>query len=98
MTEWLESFREATIQMSATQQPMLSNMHAVFHELQDNIKDILKDLPDNIDPVLKNGLVEAHHKLSDYFLKFDQSDYYHWAACESFPMPFHSHFHMFHSS
>ena len=67
---------------------MLSTTHAVFHGLQDNIKDILKDLPDDVDPVLKNGLVEAHRKLSDYFAKFDKSDYYHWAAHMFLAMPF----------
>jgi len=81
---WLQSFREATTQMSTTKQSMLSTTHAVFRGLQDDIKNILKDLPDDVDPTLKNGLVEAHRKLSDYFLKFDKSDYYHWAARKFF--------------
>ncbi|KAJ3491608.1 hypothetical protein NLJ89_g11321 [Agrocybe chaxingu] len=65
-------------------------MHAVFCGLQDDIKNILIKLPNDLDPTLKNGLVEAHHKLSDYFTKFDKSDYYHWAAfldpCISYTM------------
>ncbi|KAJ3517257.1 hypothetical protein NLJ89_g623 [Agrocybe chaxingu] len=78
--DWLRSFREATTQMSATKRSMLSTTHAVFRGLQDDIKNILIKLPNDLDPTLKNGLVEAHCKLSDYFTKFDKSNYYHWAA------------------
>jgi hypothetical protein len=77
---WLQSFREATVQMSTTKKSMLSSTHAVFMGLQEEIKEIIKGLPQDVDPALKKGLVEAHRKLSDYFTKFDQSDYYHWAA------------------
>jgi len=78
---WLQSFWEATVQMSTTKKSMLSSTHAVFMGLQEEIKEIIKGLPQDVDPALKKGLVEAHWKLSDYFTKFDQSDYYHWAAC-----------------
>jgi hypothetical protein len=81
---WLQTFREATTQMSTTKRSMLSTTHAVFRGLQDDIKTILRELPDHVDPVLKKGLIEAHRKLSDYFMKFDKSDYYHWAARTSF--------------
>ncbi|CAA7268097.1 unnamed protein product [Cyclocybe aegerita] len=88
--DWLRSFREATMQMSATKHSMLSTTHAVFRGLQDDIKNILIKLPNDLDPTLKNGLVEAHRKLSDYFAKFDKSNYYHWAAlldpCISYTM------------
>ena len=57
---------------------MLSSTHAVFLVLQ----DIIATLPSNsaADNTLKEGLLAAHHKLSDYFHKFDQSRYYLWAA------------------
>jgi hypothetical protein len=29
---------------------------------------------------LRNGLLEAHRKLSEYYYKFDQSPFYTWAA------------------
>ncbi|KAJ6556718.1 hypothetical protein B0H10DRAFT_1203841 [Mycena sp. CBHHK59/15] len=31
-------------------------------------------------PALRQGLVDAHRKLSDYYTKFDQSHYYSWAT------------------
>ncbi|KAJ6563518.1 hypothetical protein B0H10DRAFT_2239399 [Mycena sp. CBHHK59/15] len=37
-------------------------------------------LPKSADPALRQGLVEAHLKLSDYYTKFDQSRYYLWAS------------------
>ncbi|KAJ7605042.1 hypothetical protein DFH06DRAFT_1068052, partial [Mycena polygramma] len=40
----------------------------------------LRELPINTPSVLRNGLVEAHRKLSDYYYKFDQSPHYTWAA------------------
>ncbi|KAJ7713178.1 hypothetical protein B0H14DRAFT_3902038 [Mycena olivaceomarginata] len=59
---------------------MLSTTHAIFRGLQQHLKTIIKELPADADPALKEGLVNAHRKLSDYFTKFDQSRYCTWAA------------------
>ncbi|KAK6974780.1 hypothetical protein R3P38DRAFT_2409535, partial [Favolaschia claudopus] len=50
---------------------MLSQTHLVFRSLQKTIKDILSDLPITTDYKLKQGLIDAHTKLSDYYYKFD---------------------------
>ncbi|KAJ7304697.1 hypothetical protein DFH08DRAFT_721492 [Mycena albidolilacea] len=75
VTHWLKMFRSATTQMSATKQPMLSSTHAIFRGLQQRLKAIIAELPESADPDLKEGLVNAHRKLSDYFTKFDKSRY-----------------------
>ncbi|KAJ6595268.1 hypothetical protein B0H10DRAFT_1635709, partial [Mycena sp. CBHHK59/15] len=80
VTGWLKAFRSATTQMSAAKQPILSTTHAIFPGLQQRLKSIIKELPNNADPALKEGLVNAHRKLSDYFTKFDESRYCTWAA------------------
>jgi hypothetical protein len=80
VSKWLMAFRDATTQMSTTKQPMISNTHAVFLGLQKHIKIKLANLPQETDPVLRQGLVDAHTKLSDYFTKFDRSRYYSWAT------------------
>lgn len=77
---WLQMFRLATAQMSATSIPMISTAHAVFRGLQDQLKHILVSLPNNISPSIHSGILSAHRKLSDYFTKFDESPYYTWAA------------------
>ncbi|KAF9542453.1 hypothetical protein CPC08DRAFT_614519, partial [Agrocybe pediades] len=73
---WLELFRSATTQMSTTSVPMISTTHAIFRGLQDKIKAILRSLPDNVSASVKEALLAAHRKLSDYFTKFDESPYY----------------------
>ncbi|KAJ7702124.1 hypothetical protein B0H16DRAFT_1832094, partial [Mycena metata] len=70
VTGWLKVFRSATTQMSATKQPMLSTTHAIFRGLQRHLKTTIAGLPATADPALKEGLVNAHRKLSDYFTKF----------------------------
>jgi hypothetical protein len=60
---------------------MLSTTHAIFRGLQDDIKNILRSLPDSVSPKIKLGLTDTHHKLSDYYYKFDASPFYIWAAC-----------------
>ncbi|KAJ7577180.1 hypothetical protein C8J56DRAFT_899272 [Mycena floridula] len=80
ITKWLKDFRLATAQMSTTKQPMISTTHAIFHGLQAHVKKAIKELPLWADDTLKDGLINAHQKLSDYFYKFDQSQYYTWAA------------------
>jgi hypothetical protein len=59
---------------------VLSSSHAVFCDLQEHLRALLKGLPDDVDPTRKKALTSAHRKLSDYFYKFDQSEYYTWAA------------------
>lgn len=81
--EWLEIFRAATTQMSATKTPMISTTHAIFRGLQDKLKAILGSLPDDVTPGVRSGILKAHRKLSDYFYKFDESPYYTWAASKS---------------
>ncbi|KAJ7461082.1 hypothetical protein FB451DRAFT_1044681, partial [Mycena latifolia] len=83
VSQWLKAFRSATTQMSATKQPMLSSTHAIFRGLQQHLKKTITELPESADPALKDGLVKAHRKLSDYFTKFDTSRYYGWAARSS---------------
>ena len=80
---WLERFRDATTQMSAIHQPMLSHTHAIFRGLQEHLRESLHNLPAGIDLCIRNGLVAAHHKLSEYYYRFDQSPFYIWAARRS---------------
>ncbi|KAJ7105716.1 hypothetical protein C8R44DRAFT_535416, partial [Mycena epipterygia] len=73
---WLSSFRHATTEMFTTSKPMLSQTHLVFCELQSSLKAELAALPSNVAPELKQGMVDAHKKLSDYYFTFDASPYY----------------------
>lgn len=69
---------------------MISTTHAIFRGLQDKLKSILNNLPNDVSAGVKNGILKAHRKLSDYFTKFDESPYYTWAASESlFIVPKH---------
>ena len=80
--DWLCGFRDAILDMSTTKHATLSYVHAVFKGLQDHVKDALRGLPDTAPPALRDGLINAHRKLSDYYYKFDESPYYIWAASE----------------
>jgi hypothetical protein len=82
VTGWLKSFRTATTLMSTTKRPMLSYTHAIFRGLQEDLRTSLRELPLSTPSVLRNGLLDAHRKLSDYYYKLDQSPYYTWAARE----------------
>jgi hypothetical protein len=73
VAQWLKVFRSATTQMSTTSRLTLSSTHTIFRGLQTRLKDILAELPPSTDPDLKQGLLDAHRKLSDYFTKFDES-------------------------
>ena len=84
VASWLKAFRSATTQMSKTKEPMLSTVHAIFRGLQDHISTILRELPDSAPRQLREGLVGAHTKLSDYYWRTDESPYYTWAACAYF--------------
>ncbi|KAF8154305.1 hypothetical protein B0H34DRAFT_721407 [Crassisporium funariophilum] len=59
---------------------MVSTTHAIFRGLQDDLKTILRDLPASVAPKIKQGLTDAHRKLSDYYTKFDESPFYTWSA------------------
>lgn len=78
---WLASFRQATTQMSMTKTMTLSAVHATFRDLQDNLRDALTSLSADAPSGLKDGLLNAHRKLSDYYTKIDESPYLIWAAC-----------------
>jgi hypothetical protein len=80
VTKWLKAFRSATTQMSATKHSTLSFTHAIFRGLQDSVKDSLRSLPYGSSPELRNAVLNAHRKLSDYYFKFDQSPFYVWAS------------------
>ncbi|KAH8827443.1 ribonuclease H-like domain-containing protein [Flagelloscypha sp. PMI_526] len=83
VSDWLGSFRAATTQMSSTKKPMLCHTHKVFRSLQKDLRKMIVELPENDDSStvrLREGLVAAHKKLSDYYFKFDQTPYYHWAV------------------
>ena len=80
VAQWLKSFRSATTQMSTTKRPMLSWTHAIFHGLQDSLADSLCSLLNNTPPPLRQGLLNAHWKLNDYYGKSDKSPYYTWAS------------------
>jgi len=82
VTRWLKAFRSATTQMSTTKQPMLSSAHAIFRGLQESLQDELAKLPDNAPQKLRHALMNAHHKLSDYYFKIDESPFYVWASSE----------------
>ncbi|KAF8237819.1 hypothetical protein L208DRAFT_1245537 [Tricholoma matsutake] len=58
---------------------MLSTI-TVFCGLQDELREIIHDLPDSVPPSLKQGLTDAHCKLSDYYYKIDTSPYYLWSS------------------
>lgn len=61
---------------------MLSSTHAIYHGLQDLLHTSLSTLPENTPSRLKLGLARAHRKLSDYYNKIDDSQYYTWASRE----------------
>ncbi|KAL1671186.1 hypothetical protein EV122DRAFT_226996, partial [Schizophyllum commune] len=83
ITGWLKAFRKATTDMSRTSCPMLSTVHLTFHELQQHLKKNLSELPAGTPSTIKEGLANAHHKLAEYYYKFDESHLYTWASRES---------------
>jgi hypothetical protein len=80
VTGWLKSFRSATTQMSTTKRATLSFTHAIFRGLQESVRQSLRDLPADCEPHLKQSILLAHRKLSDYYYKFDESPLYIWAS------------------
>jgi hypothetical protein len=81
--KWLKSFHSATTQMSTTKASMLSTTHAIFRRLQEDIRTSITELPEQAPAKLKAALIKSHHKLSDYYTKFDDSPYYTWASRKS---------------
>ncbi|KAM5534120.1 hypothetical protein V8D89_012211, partial [Ganoderma adspersum] len=66
VTQWLRLYRDATLEMSG---------------LQEHLRKLLTMLPKGTPRVLRDGLVNAHYKLSDYSFLFDGSPFYAWASC-----------------
>ena len=66
--------------MSTTKTSVLSTTPAIFCGLQDDLKQSLTELPTSAPSGLKTSLVKAHHKLSDYYTKLDESPLYIWAS------------------
>jgi hypothetical protein len=83
ITGWLKAFRSATTQMSTTKRATLSFTHAIFRGLQESVRQSLRDLPAGAAPQLKQAILLAHRKLSDYYFKFDESPLYIWASSRS---------------
>ena len=80
VTDWLGAFQAATTQMSTSKQSMLSSMLAIFRGLQEHIWKIYGDLPTLTPQRIKDSLLDAHKKLSDYYYRYDQPPFYTWAA------------------
>jgi hypothetical protein len=97
VTKWLALFATATTAMSSTEKTTLSAVYGVFTGLQDDVRTHLRDNTNGIPPALKNGLVQAHEKLSEYFRKTDASPYYLWSSC-AWPWRVQSQHSMFYSS
>ena len=86
--QWLFLFREATTQMSATSHPTLFMCYAILRGLQDSLADHLSRLPSASTPIeLRDGLIDAHAKLSNYHYIINQSPYYLW-ACREYSVDF----------
>jgi hypothetical protein len=85
VAEWLKLFRSATTQMSTSKGLlMLSTMHTVFRGLQDHIANIFRSILESTPQKIKNGLLDAYRKLSNYYYKCDHSPLYTWSACEPY--------------
>ncbi|KAH8927021.1 hypothetical protein BT69DRAFT_1394053 [Atractiella rhizophila] len=79
---WLESFRNATIEMSTTSSPSLSSTLGMYYGLMGEIKEFITTMPKTIPKEFRDGLVNAHVKLSTYNAVLDNSPYPLWSVCE----------------
>jgi hypothetical protein len=61
--------------MSTTKKAMLSLTATIYRGLRDDLWASIRELPIGTPSVMRNGLLAAHRKLSDYCYKFDQSPY-----------------------
>ena len=59
---------------------MLSSTLAIFRGLQEHVQQIYSNLPASTPQRIKDSLLDAHWKLSDYYYRYDQSPFYTWAA------------------
>ena len=66
--------------MSTTKRATLSFTHAIFWGLQESVCQSLRDLPAGCKPQLKQAILLAYRKLSDYYYKFDELPLYIWAS------------------
>ncbi|KAG1737736.1 hypothetical protein EDB19DRAFT_1583469, partial [Suillus lakei] len=80
VSHWLKAFCAATTQMPMMKHSMLSSTQAIFCGLQESLQGSLHELPDNTPPHLKDSLIKAHRKLSDYYMKFNESPFYIWSS------------------
>jgi hypothetical protein len=80
---WLKIFRDATTQMSSRDKTTISSVFGVFLGLQNHIRQLLRQSASSMPDDLRDGLLDAHEKLAEYFKKSDASPYYMWAACKS---------------
>ena len=76
VTGWLQVFRRATTRLSSANTLTLSTVHLIFRMLQNELRTAYKAIPADAPQCLKVGLLSAHRKLSDYYMKFDASPYY----------------------
>ena len=82
--KWLDSFREATTLMLVAQAPALSVVLTIFCDIQDDIQAAYRELPLLAPLALKQGVLNAHWKLSNYYYLTDASPYYIWASRKSY--------------
>jgi hypothetical protein len=67
--------------MSSRDKTMISSVFGVFMALQDDVRAHLRK-SDGVSSELKQGLLDVHKKLAEYFRKLDASSYYICSACE----------------
>jgi sulfur relay (sulfurtransferase) DsrC/TusE family protein len=80
--DWLKAFHEATVQMSTTNKPMLSEVLLVYAGLQQHLQNLIRGFGKSsipIDPSLRACLVQAHEKLGKYRLRALENHLYYWA-------------------
>ncbi|TBU21720.1 hypothetical protein BD311DRAFT_677708, partial [Dichomitus squalens] len=80
VTKWLRLYRDATVDMSVTKRPTVSEVDAVFRGLQEHLRECIRELPESTPRPLRDGLINAHYKLSDYSYLFEGSPFYTWAS------------------
>jgi hypothetical protein len=80
--DWLRIFQEATLQMSTTSKPMLSEVLGIYAGLQVHLKNLVSKYPESLDPCLRSSLVDAHQKLAKYRRYALENYHYYWAVCE----------------
>ncbi|TBU51222.1 hypothetical protein BD310DRAFT_910797 [Dichomitus squalens] len=64
VTKWLRLYRDATVDIG----------------LQEHLRECIRELPESTPRPLRDGLINAHYKLSDYSYLFEGSPFYTWAS------------------